>query len=41
MLSRGITEKEILEEYPLLEQDDIRACLVYTAQSIDSTKELI
>ena len=27
MLSRGISHEEIIEEYPLLEEDDIRACL--------------
>ena len=30
LLSQGVTEEEILEDYPMLEQQDIRACLSYT-----------
>ena len=29
MLSRGISHQEIIEEYPLLEETDIRACLLF------------
>ena len=39
MLSRGITEREILDEYPTLEKDDIRACLVYAAHVMDTKEE--
>lgn len=31
-LAAGITEKEILEDYPELEPDDLRACLAYAAE---------
>lgn len=29
LLAKGVTEKEILEDYPDLEQDDLRAALLY------------
>lgn len=29
MLSRVISHQEIIEEYPLLEETDIRACLLF------------
>jgi len=29
LLAKGATEKEILEDYPELEQDDLRAALLY------------
>lgn len=32
MLAQGIPESEILQEYPRLQPDDIRATLVYAAQ---------
>lgn len=35
MLASGATEKEILEDYPYLEPDDIRASLEYAAAQID------
>jgi len=31
ILARGISHKDIIEEYPFLEEDDIRACLLYAA----------
>jgi uncharacterized protein (DUF433 family) len=31
MLVRGTSHKDIIEEYPFLEEDDIRACLLYAA----------
>ena len=31
MLAEGATEKEILEDYPDLEAEDIRACLAFAA----------
>ena len=30
-LAAGMTEKQILAEFPYLTQDDIRACLAYAA----------
>ena len=35
MVAQGITEKEILGEYPRLQADDIRAALVYAAWSLE------
>jgi len=32
MLAQGISETDILREYPRLQPDDIRAALVYAAQ---------
>jgi len=34
-LSQGMTEKEILEDYPNLKKEDIRAALVYAAELIE------
>jgi uncharacterized protein (DUF433 family) len=35
MLAEGVSESEILEDYPYLEQEDIRACLLYAARATD------
>lgn len=32
LLSAGMTHQEILADYPTLEDDDIRACLVYATR---------
>jgi uncharacterized protein (DUF433 family) len=32
LLSAGMTHQEILDDYPALEDDDIRACLVYATR---------
>ena len=29
MLARGISHEDIIKEFPLLEEDDIKVCLVY------------
>lgn len=34
MLAQGIPDQEILQEYPRLEPDDIRAALAYAAHSL-------
>jgi uncharacterized protein (DUF433 family) len=34
MLAQGISEEEILNEYPRLQPEDIRAALAYAAQAI-------
>lgn len=34
MLSQGILEREILDEYPKLQLEDIRAALAYAARSL-------
>jgi uncharacterized protein (DUF433 family) len=35
MLAEGATESEILEDYPDLEAEDLRACLAYAARYFD------
>jgi uncharacterized protein (DUF433 family) len=32
MMADGMTSKEILEQYPQLTEEDLRACLAYGAQ---------
>lgn len=34
LLSAGMTTQELLEDYPDLEEDDIRACLAFAAKLI-------
>jgi uncharacterized protein (DUF433 family) len=36
MLARGISHHDILNEYPLLEEDDIRACLLFAASKVSN-----
>lgn len=33
-LAGGMTEAEILEDFPYLEQDDVRACLAFAAECL-------
>lgn len=35
LLAANVPESEILEDFPYLEPDDIRACLEYAAQEMD------
>jgi uncharacterized protein (DUF433 family) len=35
LLAEGAPESEILEDYPYLELEDIRACLQYAAADLD------
>jgi uncharacterized protein (DUF433 family) len=35
MLAAGVSESEILADYPFLEPDDIRACLEFAAAQVD------
>ena len=35
MLAAGVGEKEILEDFPYLEAEDIRACLEFAAAEMD------
>jgi uncharacterized protein (DUF433 family) len=35
LLASGVGEAEILEDYPYLEAEDIRACLEYAAAEAD------
>ncbi|MDP2785936.1 MAG: DUF433 domain-containing protein [Sulfurimicrobium sp.] len=39
-MSAGDSEQEILEQYPSLESDDIKACLRFVAQLMDNRYEL-
>lgn len=39
LLAGGMTEKDILDDYPYLEADDIRACLEYAARLASHTTE--
>jgi uncharacterized protein (DUF433 family) len=41
MLAEGMTEAEILEDFPELESDDLRACLTYAAQREQSVVKLL
>ena len=34
LLSAGMTHKEILIDYPAMQEDDIRACLAYASRLI-------
>lgn len=36
LLASGMTEKEILEDYPYLEKEDIQACLIYASKIANS-----
>ena len=35
MLAEGVSEQEILQDYPDLEAEDIRACLAHAARYFD------
>lgn len=35
LLASGMSEEQILEEHPILEKEDIRAVLLYSAQKVD------
>lgn len=35
MLGQGVSPEEILEDFPDLEPDDIRACLMFAARRLD------
>ena len=35
LLAAGVSETEILTDYPYLEQEDIRACLAFAAAEVD------
>ena len=35
MLAGGVSEPEILEDFPFLEPEDIRACLEYAAEQVN------
>ena len=35
MLASGVSEAEILKDYPFLEPEDIRACLEFAAEQVN------
>ncbi len=37
-VAAGVTTKDLLEDYPELEEEDIRACLLYAARSVTEEK---
>ncbi len=37
LLANGMTNQDILNEYPYIEQADIQACLLYASKSLDSS----
>lgn len=37
LLAKGMTNQDILNEYPYIEQADIQACLLYASKSLDSS----
>ncbi len=37
-LAAGLTQEEILEDYPELEKDDIKAALLYASKVLESEK---
>lgn len=39
-LANGETEEKILEDYPILEKEDIRACLLFAAKSLSLSEIL-
>ena len=43
LLSSGMTWNEIMEDYPAIEQDDIRACLLFASQlaKVKTVRKLI
>ena len=43
LLSSGMTWGEIMEDYPTLEQDDIRACLLFASNlaNVKTVRKLI
>jgi uncharacterized protein (DUF433 family) len=40
-LSSGMSESEILEDFPYIEKEDITACLAYAAKKLDHTVILV
>jgi len=38
LLAGGMSETQILADYPYLEADDIRACLVFAARCVSHTE---
>ena len=41
MLASGISNADITEEFPLLEEDDIKTCLLFAAKKISIEEEIV
>ncbi|QDK80548.1 DUF433 domain-containing protein [Spirosoma sp. KCTC 42546] len=37
LLAKGVTHQELLMEYPYIIEEDIRACLAYASQLLESS----
>ncbi|GAB4021684.1 DUF433 domain-containing protein [Spirosoma migulaei] len=37
LLAKGVTHQELLMEYPYITEEDIRACLAYASQLLESS----
>ncbi|RIV25561.1 DUF433 domain-containing protein [Fibrisoma montanum] len=37
LLAKGATHEEILAEYPYIEEDDIRACLLFASRLLEDS----
>jgi uncharacterized protein (DUF433 family) len=40
-MSSGMSNEEILEDYPSLEPDDLRAALAFAAKMMDTTRQAV
>jgi uncharacterized protein (DUF433 family) len=40
MLARGISHEDIFKDFPLLDEEDIKACLLYAALKISNEEEM-
>jgi len=41
LLARGMTEKEILRQYPTLRKEDIKAALLYASNCIENEETIV
>ncbi len=41
LLAHGMTEKEILLQYPTLKKEDIRAALVYASKCLENEETIV
>ena len=41
LLANGLTEKEILLQYPTLKKDDIKAALVYASKCVENEETIV
>jgi len=41
LLANGLTEKEILRQYPTLKKEDIKAALVYASKCLENEETIV